>query len=268
MAPEQFGKWAQYGLLAPTVGDMIRRLEETLQIHTSGVSFRLSPRDNGQVAWEYFHSDISTKRFIHHCDHIIPVMLKALRSFLGPEFRATVIEAPYGCSPSEAADREQLTSLPWSFRKTKLAVVFPERMLFAPRLVDATPYAPANLEQEIAAMLDQSRDETQNTATRVEVIMRLRFLDRKSDIKGLARLFGQSTRVLQRDLKEMGQSYRKMLNLIRMQRAQHLIETSQASLTEIALEIEYSDLAHFTRAFKRHFGYPPSRHRDDDAKAS
>jgi AraC-like DNA-binding protein len=265
MAPEQFGKWAEYGLLAPTVGAMIRRLEATLQIHTRGVSLRLSPRDNGRVAWEYAHSEVSAKRFIHHCDHIIPVILKALWRFLGPEFRPTLIEAPYRCSPSEAADREELTSLPWSFGKTNLAVVFPEKMLSAPRLGDETSDVHANLEAELAAMLDQSQVETQNVAMRVDVLMLLRLLDRKSDIEGLARLLGLSTRGLQRDLTELGRSYRKMLSKVRMQRAKNLIETTEASLTEIALELDYSDLAHFSRAFKLHFGYPPSDHGRDEA---
>jgi AraC-like DNA-binding protein len=260
MAPEQFGKWAMHGLRAPTLMEMVMRLERALPIHTRGASFRLSPRDNGQVAWEYIHADVSTRRFIHHGDHTIPLVLKALRRFLGPEFRPTLIEAPYRCSPGEAAAREELTSLPWSFGGKSVAVVFPKNMLSAPRLLGAMSNDDANFEADQAELLEQSRKETQDVAMRVEVIMLLRLLERKSDIEGLASLLGLSTRGLQRDLAELGQSYRKMLTKVRMQRALDLIETNRTSLTEIALEIGYNDPAHFTRAFKAHFGYPPSRH--------
>jgi AraC-like DNA-binding protein len=94
---------------------------------------------------------------------------------------------------------------------------------------------------------------------RVEVMIRLRLMDRNSDIGGLSRILALSPRSLQRGLAALGVSYRQLLSKARMQRALELLETRDASLTEIALDLGYSDLAHFTRAFKQHFGHPPSR---------
>jgi iron complex transport system substrate-binding protein len=44
-----------------------------------------------------------------------------------------------------------------------------------------------------------------------------------------------------------------------MDRAKALIAETNATLSEIAEEVGYSDPAHFSRAFRRHVGVPPSR---------
>lgn len=261
MPPEQFGKWAVYGLQAPTLEDMMKRLEAALNVHTHGVSFRMTRRGNGLVAWEYSHSGVSERRFIQHSDHIVPVAVKAIRRFQDTEFKPVRIEAPYSSAPRAAADREALTSVPWSFGNDTLAIVLPEDILSAPRRLDPKVQKNRDLDAEIAALVERSRQEVDDIAMRVEVIMLLRVMDRKSDIEGLSRLLGLSTRALQRGLAELGESYRKMLTRVRLQRAHDLLERSRDNLTAIAFELGYSDPAHFTRAYKKHFGYPPSLHR-------
>lgn len=48
---------------------------------------------------------------------------------------------------------------------------------------------------------------------------------------------------------------------LRMQRARELVETSQKSLTEIAMDLGFTDAAHFSKAFHKHWGLPPSAFR-------
>jgi AraC-like DNA-binding protein len=258
MAPEQFGLWAIYGLQAPTPRDMISRLERALTIHTQGVRFALSPRRDGLVAWEYTHAEIASARFIQHGDHLVPVMLKALRQYVGSGMDQVEIRMPYQCSRREAAAREYMTSLPWSFGHDSLAVVFPESVLAVKGAAAKASSSPPDLEAQVEELVRKSRSELEDIALRVEVIMLLRLMDQNSDIGGLARILSLSPRSLQRGLAGLGVSYRRLLSKVRMQRALELLETSDASLTEIALDLDYSDLAHFTRAFKQHFGHPPS----------
>jgi AraC family transcriptional regulator len=49
----------------------------------------------------------------------------------------------------------------------------------------------------------------------------------------------------------------------RLQRACHLIITSSASLSEIALSVGFADQSHLCRVFKRAFGRSPYRWRRD-----
>ena len=46
---------------------------------------------------------------------------------------------------------------------------------------------------------------------------------------------------------------------IRMVRAARLIEQKFGNITEVALEVGYNNVAHFSKCFKSHFGMSPSR---------
>ncbi len=79
------------------------------------------------------------------------------------------------------------------------------------------------------------------------------------NVARLARALGVSPRQFERNVwKEFGQCLRLMIYTIRMRSACGLM-LSDASLKEIALELRYSDPAHFCRAFCRFFGESPSR---------
>ena len=57
--------------------------------------------------------------------------------------------------------------------------------------------------------------------------------------------------------KEFGISPNRYLTTIRMQEALSLL-TGNASITETALMVGYSDIFQFSKAFKKFYGYPPS----------
>lgn len=58
--------------------------------------------------------------------------------------------------------------------------------------------------------------------------------------------------------RELGTTPTRKLAELRMQRARLLI-AEQRPLKEIALSVGYADVYQFSRAFKRHFGFPPSK---------
>jgi transcriptional regulator GlxA family with amidase domain len=51
------------------------------------------------------------------------------------------------------------------------------------------------------------------------------------------------------------------LTRYRIQRAQQLLDTTDLSITEIALETGFSEISHFTRTFKRGVGVSPHAYR-------
>lgn len=78
-----------------------------------------------------------------------------------------------------------------------------------------------------------------------------------------ARSLGMSTRTLQRRLKFCGVDFEELLDETRRSEAIRLICEDVYSMTDIAFRVGYSDSAHFTRAFKRWTGVPPSRFQMD-----
>jgi AraC-like DNA-binding protein len=56
-------------------------------------------------------------------------------------------------------------------------------------------------------------------------------------------------------------SYRELVDELRSQQATELLRHSDASVTDIAFDLGYTDVAHFTRAFRRWTGVSPNRYR-------
>jgi AraC-like DNA-binding protein len=62
---------------------------------------------------------------------------------------------------------------------------------------------------------------------------------------------GTSPRTLQRQLAAEGRTYSEVLDEIRAESASDLLETTDASLSQIAEQLGYSNLSNFNRAFRR-----------------
>jgi AraC-like DNA-binding protein len=88
------------------------------------------------------------------------------------------------------------------------------------------------------------------------------FLD-PPKIADLARTVGLNEAKLMRAFKQTyGATIFDFTQQLRMDLAKKLIETSELSVTEIALEVGYEYSSNFTTAFKRHFGITPKAARD------
>jgi len=68
---------------------------------------------------------------------------------------------------------------------------------------------------------------------------------------------GTTPRTLQRKLAQAGTAYHAVLEDLLRERSTTLVAHTHAPITDIALELGYSDPAHFTRAFRRWTGTSP-----------
>ena len=80
-------------------------------------------------------------------------------------------------------------------------------------------------------------------------------------VRQAARAFGRSPRSFQRELADVGLTYADLRDAARCNLAKRLLEQTASSITDIALEIGYSELSAFSRSFKRQVGLGPSRYR-------
>ena len=69
-----------------------------------------------------------------------------------------------------------------------------------------------------------------------------------------------SVRTLQRRLGDCGLSFEQIVDDIRRSAAIHQVLAGECTATEIAFTLGYSDLAHFSRAFKRWTGMSPRQY--------
>lgn len=74
----------------------------------------------------------------------------------------------------------------------------------------------------------------------------------------VAHTIATSRRQLQRVLSEQGTSFRAELQRERMTRAAHLLRASTLPVSVVARAVGYRQAAQFSKAFRRHYGQPPS----------
>lgn len=85
---------------------------------------------------------------------------------------------------------------------------------------------------------------------------------RRTSLPKLAGSLGISVRQLQRRFEsDIGIGVREYRSSLQLSRAKWLVEHTDRSMTEIALDCGFSDSAHFSRTFKTHFDILPSLHR-------
>jgi transcriptional regulator GlxA family with amidase domain len=102
------------------------------------------------------------------------------------------------------------------------------------------------------------RDDDREFATRLQRL----FDDLGADtlpVAVLARRLGLTANALTHRCREtLGVAPARALRHHRLDRARALIETSDLPVREVALRLGFADPFHFSRAFKRHHGIPPS----------
>jgi AraC family transcriptional regulator of arabinose operon len=81
-------------------------------------------------------------------------------------------------------------------------------------------------------------------------------------LAGLAKHVGLSPFRVSHLVKEAtGRSVLQIVQVMRIQQAQKLLDTTAKSCTEVAYEVGYNDQSYFTKHFKRHAGITPARYR-------
>ncbi len=86
-------------------------------------------------------------------------------------------------------------------------------------------------------------------------------------IEFMAEITGLSVRSLQRHLAENGLSHRQLVDQARYRAATRLLKDADIRITDIAMELNYTDSANFTRAFKRWAGVTPREYRSHQQMA-
>lgn len=77
----------------------------------------------------------------------------------------------------------------------------------------------------------------------------------------LAQTLNLSPRTLDRYLEKEGESFRKLSNRTRHEKALELLEDERLTVTHIAYELGYTDMSNFSRSFRREAGVAPNDYR-------
>lgn len=175
-------------------------------------------------------------------------MLDLIRRFAGPRFTPSRLALP-GPPVAGKATIENVFCCEISRAETA-AIIFPADLLEAPN-----PRASPRRDLEGAELPDAS-----DIVACAEHLIGLAMLEQRPGIDWLCRRMELPRRTLQRRLAARGASFEGLLSRAAFARARRLL-SSGTGATEAALELGYSDPAHFTRAFRRWSGATPNNWR-------
>jgi AraC-like DNA-binding protein len=90
--------------------------------------------------------------------------------------------------------------------------------------------------------------------------------DYQPTLEDLAKILNITSRTLDRHLVKEDTSFRELSVRIRNERARQLLDEGKLAVSQVAYRLGYSDIANFSRSFKKVNGISPSeyqqRHRD------
>ena len=153
----------------------------------------------------------------------------------------------------------ELAEIPISFHHPQTSIWFDEVWLSKPLPAFASSLCPTANDHERASLLATAPAD--EPVKQLEQVIESSLEHPNTGLQITAAMIGTSPRSLQRHLGEHDLSFSRLLQAVRFQTAQRLLRDRGMPLAEVARRLGYSELANFTRAFKRWTGVAPNRFR-------
>lgn len=256
MRPSQHGYIGFAAMTASTVGEAIRIAERYAPLRTTAFGLRLRVEGSQAALYLVFDTDLEPLR---------QSVLLALCMGLFQMSQAATGQALRGKAeldfPAPAwLDRvaPQLEGQTLAFNQPANRLLFPAADLDLPLLMAdpvATQLALSQCERELESQGEQAR-----------LVGRVRRLleDSREGFPGLestAATLHLSPRTLKRHLALQGTSFSELLEEVRREKALLLLRNRSLAVAQVADRLGYTDVANFTRAFRRWTGMTPSAFR-------
>jgi AraC-like DNA-binding protein len=251
MTALDYGAFARYSLAAPSLGRAIARMVRSIA-HFQQDGCILVERVGPMVRLGYRTAVHGASFSRHHADHVLHPLIDFVRGYLGRGWWPAAIEVPYACDGHRLAlDRYVGVSIHWS--QPHVALLLPAEALAARH---ARPAMAALSRGELRDLVRRPRRPRMQDL--VAEIVALRLHDGLTDLDGAAAKLGLHRRGLQRALAGEGITYRRILEGVVRDLAEHELIASDRPIADLALALGFSEPQHFTRAFRRWTGIPPS----------
>ncbi|MCW8328910.1 helix-turn-helix transcriptional regulator [Photobacterium sp. SDRW27] len=141
-------------------------------------------------------------------------------------------------------------------------VIYTNRSLAAVELSNEILAMPFNLPASFTPPSKQTNNPKPLSYVETVYLALAPYLSRQAlSIQQAAALLNTTPRTLQRRLSAENTSFKNIRENIMLATACQMMENKQYSLTDIASELGYADIAHFSRAFKKLTGFPPKDYR-------
>jgi AraC-like DNA-binding protein len=243
---DHLGAFGQYVCGAPTLNSAIARCNAHMSSMLQSATRLRLLRTGYSVRWMYWLTDSAEIGRQKNEILALGYMLDLVRRYAGGA--AVALRAEVSGRPIEARAAVQ-DQFGCEFARGEVAsLVFPASYLEYPN-----PVRVVSISRSAHGDLPDPSD----LCARVGRLIVLGLLEGRPTEEWICRRLRTSRRSMQRAIGVAGTSFQQILCDVLSARAADLVTRPDMSVTQIALELGYSDTAHFTRAFIRWFGESP-----------
>ncbi|RRJ84397.1 AraC family transcriptional regulator [Aestuariirhabdus litorea] len=245
-----FGPLGLLASQAATVADSLEVIKKFFHFHALGVSLTTTLLEReAQLAIEF---DLDPSIGL---EQVVEVSLglgyNVLREMAPDTMRGARIHFRHSPLVPPEAYRQYIDA-EIRFGQSKDAIVFPPRLLRQP----PRPASDA-LKRYLESFLEQeSQGREQPLPHKVSRLIYELIPTGEATLTTIAPMLGLNIRTLQRELKLIGTEFRTLLDQVRFEIARESL-AADTPITDIALNLGYSELSAFSRAFKRWSGLSP-----------
>jgi len=248
-----FGRWVAQ---ASTLLEAIQRAGTSLPHMLQNATHLVVRRYGSEIHWSYEVSDPARDGRLQNDMLAIWYMIAVVRHFAGACWLPDRIVLG-GLPGRLRCQTGELMCTDTAIGEAASAIVFDRRLLTSinPHLGQDDGLAA----RELGRVFDLPGPE--DLPGHVSVLIDLELLDRRPTLARIGSRSGLARRTLQRRLGAVGLSYSDLLRNALQRRAVKLLCQADRSIGEIAALLGYDDPSHFSRAFERWSGVPPSNWR-------
>jgi AraC-like DNA-binding protein len=235
-----------------TLYDAFNTVKNIITANNSGEIFWI--KEQGETAWfcqRYLHAHSINCHYA--AQFALTLMIELVSIALGKSWQPLAIDL----QSEQDCDFSKYESLNCPKIRTErgfTAIVFPRSFLSLPLKLPVTlDKKPSQQDWENL----YSSSPVDNLSGSLKQVIAPLLSSGYPDIHLATEITGMSVRTLQRRLGEEGLTYTHLVEKIRFEQAVLWLQEPQIKLIDIAIELGYSDPAHFSRAFKRWTGVAP-----------
>ncbi|MFV0594925.1 helix-turn-helix domain-containing protein [Shewanella sp.] len=236
---------------AATVADALARVNDYLYLHASGVSLQLQPQ--GDTVRLVLSINVQSPRGI---EQLMQMSVAQLAMFVSSLLNININNIPlYFCQNKYSGPESQRFAHLARFRES-----FDGVMLKTSQLMGRNYHDEEALNRHLQSHLHFLQSHyPNNLADQARDLIHRLLPTGECCIERVSTALGLHERTLQTRLKATGQSYRLLLQDVRQNIAQQQLSYGTQTITELALQLGYAEVAVFSRHFKTWTGLSPKQ---------
>jgi AraC-like DNA-binding protein len=228
-----------------TVGDALHNLLLHLRMHDRGATPILLRPDPALALLGYSIYRHNMPATVQIYDAAITIGHKILKEICGTSWKSVRVQFSHS-PPGDIRPYRRLFGTSVIFNAAVSGIAFSSDWLQIP--VDGADNTVHSM--IVKAVLEAESNNPQSFSEQVKIVLHQLVLSGNASANSIAEQFGVSERTLRRRLEKEGKNLMQLVNSVRFELSQQLLQDTDLSVSEIATALQYSDPNIFSRAFR------------------